>query len=214
MSDMRMENRFGVFLKKLIEERFLSMRKLSALTDIDTATISRIINGKRKATPQHLQKFANCLDVPIAELFEAAGYTVKQEQNSHSSDIQMSIEHIQHVLKTSNVYDQQFSIESVKQQLAHYEQYVQTEEGKEIIHKSFTDKLKKLGSIGPFINQLKEMFERFQLQKGTTRDLVIIGSAILYFIVPVDVIPDYIFPVGFIDDAVAVQMIHSLLSVK
>ncbi|MFZ7945886.1 helix-turn-helix domain-containing protein [Neobacillus sp. 19] len=214
MSDVNHENKLGLFLKRLIEERSLSMRKLSVLTEIDTATISRIINGKRKATPEHLQKFADCLDVPIVELFEVAGYSVKQEQIRNSSDIQMSIDRIQHVLTSSNVYDNQFSIESVKQQLAHYELYVQTEEGKDIILKSFTDKLKKIGSIGPFINQLKEMFERFQLQKGTTRDLVIIGSAILYFIVPVDVIPDYIFPVGYIDDAIAVQMIQSLLSGK
>ena len=66
-------------LKELLKERSLSMRKLSELTEIDTATISRIINGKRKATPEHLQKFANSLSVSIAELFVAAGYDIEQK---------------------------------------------------------------------------------------------------------------------------------------
>jgi hypothetical protein len=54
-------------------------KKFSELTDIDTATILRIIIGKRKANPGHLQKFADYLNVPISELFLVAGYSIKLE---------------------------------------------------------------------------------------------------------------------------------------
>jgi uncharacterized membrane protein YkvA (DUF1232 family)/plasmid maintenance system antidote protein VapI len=214
MSDEKIDKKLGLFLKKLLKERSLSMRKLSELTDIDTATISRIINGKRKANPVHLQKFADYLDVPITELFVVAGYSIEQKKISQQSDIFMSVESIQLLLESSNLIDNKFSIASVEQQLANYEQYVQTEEGKENILKSFGEKLKKLGSIGPFISQLKDMYEKFRLNKGTPRELALVGSALIYFIVSVDVIPDYIFPVGYIDDAMAIQIVTNLLTVK
>jgi uncharacterized membrane protein YkvA (DUF1232 family) len=40
------------------------------------------------------------------------------------------------------------------------------------------------------------------------------GSALLYFILPVDVIPDYIFPIGYLDDAIAVQLVLGWLPLK
>ncbi|MEH7331783.1 helix-turn-helix domain-containing protein [Neobacillus drentensis] len=211
MSDVKKDNKLGLLLKKLLKERSISMRKLSQHTEIDTATISRIINGKRKANPDHLQKFADYLQVPISELFIAAGFTIEDKNTTTQSNILMSVESIQNLLESSNLIDNKFSIASVEQQLSNYEQYVQTEEGKENILNSFGEKLKKIGSIGPFISQLKEMYEKFRLNKGTPRELAIVGSALIYFIVSVDVIPDYIFPLGFIDDAMAIQIVANLL---
>ncbi len=214
MSDLGTDNKLGLILKKLLKEQSLSMRNLSVLTEIDVATISRIINGKRKANPVHLQKFADSLDVPIVELFVAAGFAFEQKLTTQHSDIYMSVDSIQKVLETSDLYDSKFTIESVEQQLAHYKQYVQTEEGQESILKSFGDKLKKIGSIGPFISQLKDMYKKFCMKKATPPEIALMGSVLMYFIVSVDVIPDYIFPVGYIDDAMAVQIVRRLLSVK
>ncbi|MFF2448695.1 helix-turn-helix domain-containing protein [Neobacillus sp. NPDC058068] len=211
MSEGSKKNNLGLMLMELLKERSLSMRKLSELSEIDTATISKIINGKRKASPEYLQKFAECLGVPITDLFIAAGYPIEQQQERQHSDIHMSVDSIQNLLESSNLYDKKFSIASVEQQLAHYEQYTQTEEGKETILNSFEDKLQKVGSIGPFISNLKDMFERFRLRKGTPRELALIGAGLLYFILPVDVIPDYIFPIGYLDDAIAVQLVMKLL---
>ena len=126
----------------------------------------------------------------------------------------MSVESIQNLLEFSNLIDMKFSIASLEQELSNYEQYVQTEEGKENILKGFGEKIKKLASIGPFISQLKEMYEKFRLNKGTPRELAIVGSALIYFIVSVDIIPDYIFPVGFIDDAMAIQIVANLLNAE
>ncbi|MEH7548467.1 MULTISPECIES: helix-turn-helix domain-containing protein [Bacillaceae] len=213
MSDEKIDNKLGWFLKRLLKERSLSMRKFSELTGIDTATISRIVNGKRKANTGHLQKFAEHLNVPLSELFVIAGYSMKQE-GLQQSDILKSVQSIQNLLESSNIIDNQFSIVSVERQLAHYEQYAQTEEGKGNILNNFGEKLKKIASIGPFISQLKDLYEKFRLNRGTSRELAIIGSALIYFIVSVDVIPDYIFPIGYIDDAMAIQIVTNLLNVK
>ncbi len=215
MPEVKKSKPIGSLLKELLEKRSLSMRKLSELSKIDTATISRIVNGKRKARPEHLQKFATCLDVPIADLFAAAGYPMETEQKKiYSDELYLSVDSIQKVLKSSQLYDQNFTIERVEEQLEKYQQFAQTEEGKETILKSFDEKLQKLGSIGPFISHLKEMFDTFCSMKVSSHHLSIIGGVLLYFILPVDVIPDYIFPIGYLDDAVAVQLVSDLLTKK
>lgn len=212
MVNERKNNKLGLLLRGLLKERSLSMRKFSDLTGIDTATISRIINGKRKANLQHLQKFADCLNVPISELFNAEGYGIQGQEERPQSDIQKSVEVIQNYLESSNLLDKEFTIEQVDEELSHYGHYSETEEGKETILKGFEKKLQKIGSIGPFINDLKELYETFRQRKGTSYELAIIGSALLYFIITVDAIPDYIFPIGYIDDAIAVQIVLNSLA--
>lgn len=213
MSETGRNSDMGLLLKQLSRQRSLSMKKLSELTGIDNATISRIIHGKRRATPEHLRKFAECLEVPVADLFVAAGYLTEQEQGNPDSDrdIYSSIDTIRNILESSNLLNKKFTIEDVKHQLADYEQFSKTEEGRKTILTGFEKKLQKVGSIGPFISHLKDMFERFRSGKGTPYQLAIMGGALIYFILPVDVIPDYIFPIGYLDDAIAVQIALYLL---
>ena len=214
MPEGRKNNSLGLLLKDLLHERSLSMRKLSELTEIDTATISRISNGKRKATLHHLQKFADSLDVPMKELVEAAGYPIGQGQEKLQSDIHTSVDIIQGFLASSTLFDQKFSIDRVEQELVSYGKWTETIEGKDAIFSNFEKKLLKVDSIGPFISKLKELFERFCSGKGAPRELVSIGSALLYFIVTLDVIPDYIFPIGYLDDAIGVKLVVKSLSNK
>ncbi|MFF2177801.1 helix-turn-helix domain-containing protein [Lysinibacillus sp. NPDC058147] len=214
MAEQRNSNSLGLLLRELLKERSLSMRKFSELTGIDTATISRIINGKRNATPQHLEIFADFLEVPLINLFEAAGYPIEQRQEDSDSDIHTSVDAIQALLKSSNVYDDEFSVLNVEQKLESYGLYAQTEEGKNSILKDFDEKIKSVGSVGPFISKLKELYEKFASGKGTLFELTLIGSTLLYFIIPVDVIPDYLFPIGYLDDAIAVQLTTKALLKK
>ncbi|GAB2572391.1 DUF1232 domain-containing protein [Gracilibacillus alcaliphilus] len=200
---------FGNRLKELLHTRAISIRKCSEQTGIDKATISRIINGKRKVNIQHLNKFAVCLDVPITELMHAAGYSTDSQE---SLDIYTSMKEIDQTLKSADLYYDHFSKEAVHQQLDRYKQYVQTEDGKQTIHHQFKKKLDEVGSIGPFINQLKDFYVQFMQCKRTPSQLAIIGSALLYFIIPVDVVPDYIFPIGYVDDAIAVKIALKSLS--
>lgn len=56
------------------------------------------------------------------------------------------------------------------------------------------------------------MYCSFMSGRGTSRELMLMGGALLYFIMPVDLIPDYIFPIGYIDDAAAVQVVLNQLT--
>ncbi|MGK0701768.1 DUF1232 domain-containing protein [Priestia flexa] len=207
-------NGLGTQLKELLSKRSLSMREFSRLTNVDTATISRIISGKRKANLQHLEIFAECLNVPIAQLLQVAGYDVEQNKKDNNSDFQSLVEDMKLKLDLTYSLDKDFSLDRVKQQLNQYEQYSQTEDGQITILNNFEEKCKETGGLGPYINQLKEMYNRFRLKQGSKVELMLMGSALLYFIVPLDVIPDYTFPIGYLDDAMAVQLVHSLLSSK
>lgn len=207
MSEGEKNLRLGSLLKELLKQKSLSMRKLSELTGIDTATISRIINGKRKATPEHLQKFADCLEVQATTLFSAAGYLQEEKQEIANDGVYRSAENIQNILTSTNLLNKKFTLESVENELMIYQQFSQTDEGKETILNDFEEKVKKLGSVGPFINQLQNLFDKFYSMKASPQHLVVIGGALLYFIFPVDVIPDYILPVGYLDDALAVQLV-------
>jgi len=207
MSGNNKDNNLSLLLKKLLKEQSFSLRKFSELIDIDPATLSRIINGKRKATPDHLQRFAESLGVPISELFVAAGFPIQPEK----SELQASIDNIQGYLESSDPHFKKFTLDSLKQELVKYEQYSQTEEGKETILHQFQKKIQKVNSIGPFIDQLKAMYDNFHKNKGTPLEITLIGSALLYFILPLDCIPDYIFPIGYLDDAIVVKLISQSL---
>jgi len=203
-------NELGKLLKGFLKERSLSMRKFGQMTEIDAAIISKIINGKRKATPEHLQRFSDYLGVPISELYLAAGYPVDRKQ-SNAKD---SIGNIQTILETNLLVDREFREEDVKKELYKYEQFSQTTEGAEAILNQFEDKVEKVGSIGPFIQYLKNMYERFSQKRGTKVELALMGGALLYFITAVDCIPDYLFAVGYIDDALVINWVRTGLSLK
>lgn len=212
--DEQKKNQLGVLLKEQLRKRSLSLRELSERTQIDKATISRIINGKRKANLNHLQRFSESLGVSFDELMTAAGYAMEKTQESERPDIHSSVAVIEDVLQTSNVYDRSFTMEELKNKLNECEQYSQTEEGKRTILAEFESKIDKVAGIGPFLTRLHDMYSRFTSGRGTPRELLLMGGALLYFIVSVDVIPDYIFPIGYIDDAAAVHFVFNQLSYK
>jgi uncharacterized membrane protein YkvA (DUF1232 family)/transcriptional regulator with XRE-family HTH domain len=213
MAEVRINDSIGVMLKELLEQQSLSMRQFSKHTGIDTATISRIINGKRKANLQHLQKFADCLGVAITDFFiEEGDVPEKKEDQQYSDDIYSSVDSIQTILESTKIYDKKFTIEMVEQQLASYQQFAQTEKGSETIANRFEEKLQAVGGIGPSIEHLKDMYLKFSMKKGSGYELALMGAALMYFISPIDVIPDYIFPIGYLDDAIAVKIVLELLS--
>ena len=145
-------NNIGLLLKDLMKQHSLSMRALGRSTGINGTTISRIINGKRKANLEHLQKLADYFKVPMEEFLIAAGYSLEKEQEEFSSgDIHLAIDSIQHILEPSKAYNKKLTIESIKQKFDEYKQYSQTEEGKKNIFNGFEEKLQKVGGWVPLL---------------------------------------------------------------
>lgn len=198
-------SQFGQQLKSLLKERSLSMRKLSEQTGIDTATISRMANGKQAVKPEYIQRIASVLAIPAERLYRAAGYSVGSEPNGRT-DMHDSVDEIQQVLGHSKLYEPEFSTERVRQELMKCERYARTEEGTRLIHQDFEEKVSKVSGEGPFIEQLRNMYTCFCNPKVSWEEKAVFGSALLYFILTVDIIPDYIFPIGYLDDAIAINM--------
>lgn len=138
--------RFGVFLSKILQERNLSIRKLSKLCGIDHATISKIMNGKRKINLKHLEKFSMGLDIELPTLIKAAGYNMATKEEK-ASDIQVALEKIQQLIESSNLYHENFTLEKMEQEIVNYKIYSQTDEGKNTIFNQFNEKLKKQAEL-------------------------------------------------------------------
>ncbi|MFD1436506.1 DUF1232 domain-containing protein [Kroppenstedtia eburnea] len=208
---MAEEKGIGSLLKELLEERSLSMRRLSTITGVDTATISRIVNGKQQAKPKHLKLFASGLGVPLASLYKAAGYeygTTDEKQ----SDLHASVDMIREFIGASRVHDLEYTIDRVKKELVVYEHYARTEEGEQKIMQDFETKVQQVGGAGPFIEQLKQIHRQFSRGNVSPAERAVLGSALLYFILSTDIIPDYIFPIGYLDDAIAVKLVLNRVS--
>jgi uncharacterized membrane protein YkvA (DUF1232 family) len=188
------------------------MRKLSELTGIDVATISRIVNGKQPPKLSHLKQFAVHLQIPLEKLVNETVSVETDLDEDSPTDIFHSVDSLQDVLGLSYLFDQQFTTESVQKELVKYEQYAQTAEGNQKIHDDFRSKVEQVNGAGPFIEQLKEMYEIYSNENTSTEKRAVLGSALLYFILSTDIIPDYVFPIGYLDDAIAVQLVLRRLS--
>ncbi|MBU5591538.1 helix-turn-helix domain-containing protein [Clostridium sp. MSJ-4] len=206
------ELNLGIMIKSLLKEQSLSMRKLSLLTGIDTSTISRIVNGKQPPNINHLQKISQHLNVPIEKLLVAAGYDIGVLDKQISLNNNTVADIIQQITKYLDISDQECLIECVEKDLNKYEQYALTEEGKEMIYKNFDEKINNVNGVGPFIQQLKEMYEQFCNDSISTKERAILGSGLFYFILSTDIIPDYIFPYGYFDDVIAIKLVMDRLS--
>jgi uncharacterized membrane protein YkvA (DUF1232 family) len=87
-----------------------------------------------------------------------------------------------------------------------------TPEGSQKILTSFDQKVARAGGIGLVVRKLKVMFEYFRHPKTSLTKKGLVGAALLYFILPTDVIVDVIPFVGYIDDMTAALFVWNLLS--
>lgn len=69
MANENPNDRLGKLIKNFKRTRLI-YAPTRILTNIDPATVSRIINGKQPPKQKHLQKFAECLQVPPQLLFD------------------------------------------------------------------------------------------------------------------------------------------------
>lgn len=85
-------------------------------------------------------------------------------------------------------------------------------EGKRKILDDFNEKVHRVGGIQKVIDKLKTLYDYFRDPEISRMKKSLAGAALLYFIIPTDVIPDVIPVVGYLDDATAVAMVWKLLS--
>ncbi|MEY8001331.1 helix-turn-helix domain-containing protein [Clostridium sp. Mt-5] len=209
------KSELGSLIRDLLKKNLLSMRKLSALSGIDTATISRIVNGKQRANMNHLQNFSKYLNVPIEKLLIADGYDIDVLKNENFLNSPSFIKNIQELLRFSNLLDYHYDLSKIEDELDKYKRYAVTKEGKNTIYKNFKEKIEDINGSGLFVDELKQMYERFCDENASEEIHALLGSGLLYFILSVDIIPDYIFPFGYLDDVIAIKLIlHHIAEVN
>lgn len=87
-----------------------------------------------------------------------------------------------------------------------------TKSGQKEIKMRFNEKLSSSKGIDAIMNKLKLMYQYFLDPEVPPYKKVLIGAILLYFIHPVDVVPD-LFPLaGFLDDTVVVLYGWNLLN--
>ena len=81
-------NKVGEIIRSKREEKGMLLRHLAAMIDVDTAILSKIERGERKARREQIEKIANALeldneDLLIEYLSENIAYEILDEKKIH-----------------------------------------------------------------------------------------------------------------------------------
>jgi transcriptional regulator with XRE-family HTH domain len=189
-------------VKDLLQDQEMSMRRLAAATGIDVAAISKMLSGKQRVNPEYLQRIAECLKVNPIVLFEAAGFQLERNMSA----VEPNLTAICAGLFKDLGWNIQCTRLDIERELQKCEGYANTEEGQLLIVEKFVEKREQLNDSGVFSGVLDEMYAAFLISGISDIERQILGGALLYFIVATDAIPDYLFPVGYMDDAIALDI--------
>lgn len=206
---MNNQERLQKFLKNEMIYRKMTLRSFSKAVDIDHATLSKIINGKRQANINHIQKLSDSLSADFSFLLESAGF-----KNADRNELEETWGAVQKIVNDLTDIEEGIPYQRVTEEISYFESCSGTEEGSRIIHTEFDDKMKETSGIGKYTEQLKLMYGYFINDKDNHRSQLLVGAGLLYFIVTTDLIPDYLLPVGLLDDAFIVQVILQRLENK
>ncbi len=195
---------FGLWFKEILEKQGLSLRGLGKLTGIDPATLSRINSAKQRPTLSHLERIARALEVPLAQALGAAGFDTSTPPGGEDNSLHKAIR------KTAtSLADRLVPLSAI---LLEYQVLAGTEQGQTLIVERIPEKLRQSGAHGQFLSQVRALYDIALDDALPLNRRRAAGSALLYFILEADVIPDNESPIGYVDDAIAVQTVWESLS--
>ncbi|MBA4541744.1 MULTISPECIES: YkvA family protein [Thermoactinomyces] len=87
-----------------------------------------------------------------------------------------------------------------------------TDEGERTVLDQFNQKVERAGGIEALIEKLKVMYQYFRDPHVSKTKKGLVGAALLYFILPTDVVADWIPVAGYLDDMTAALLVWRLLS--
>ncbi|MGL6174583.1 MAG: helix-turn-helix domain-containing protein [Cellulosilyticaceae bacterium] len=202
----------GGLIRQVVKQKNLSLRQLGKEIGMDVSTLSRIVNNKQQPNIKHLEKISSALHIPLEELLRAAGHPVNPiTQVGHKIPDKGSLEDQDIFEICSQLEGEEFTTH-IERELDKYGQYMSVPEGKAMVMEQFESKLDSVGQIGPIVDLLKELYQLFCQADLARTLLILIGSGLLYFIIAPDIIPDFVFPLGFIDDTIAIKIITNKIA--
>ncbi len=186
------------------------MRQLATMTGINVGTISKMVTGKQRVNPEYLQRIAQTLSVSVDILFKAAGFDVETVR-THEIRRDASTNMMNELLEYLGHNKQSFSPSEIERELDKYEGYAKTVEGQDLIIEKYPEKRNQIVGSGTFVDDLDFMYERFVQEDISKEESAILGSGLLYFVLATDAIPDYVFPIGYVDDVLAMRITRKRL---
>lgn len=191
-----MHDRLGPLLRARLAARGRSLRAVAREAGVSHATLSRVLNGRTHPTRRVLEALAPVLGLAVGELVAAAGMGPPEQDSVWA------------VLRDMGIDPSPGEILGrVREGLVRLREYAATEEAFSLAREGLDRKVTALGARGPVIAKLRGL-GRLYLDGGDApwEARLAAGSAVLYFLHALDVIDDFIWPVGYIDDAVAVAL--------
>ncbi len=112
---------------------------------------------------------------------------------------------------TSEVEEHDYIGDSLDDLNSDYDSQKKYEEGKEYVEENFWAKLEKVGTKLSFLKDIKALFN-YMLNSNVPwfRKAVVVG-ALIYFISPIDSVPDFIPFAGYLDDLGVVTTVLKFL---
>jgi uncharacterized membrane protein YkvA (DUF1232 family) len=181
---------FSKLLQGELAKRGWSYSDLAARSGLHVSLISRVARGLRKPTATFVQRCAAAFGLPLPELMIAAG--LLDEALSHSGAPEAAA-------------------------LGPYIQYAATPEGEEEILTRLPTKMDRVkqqsdrgGKIAVLLEWVATLRDQFLCSSGAIK--AVIGGALLYFLSPVDLVPDFIPTAGLVDDLSVVTLVMGLVA--
>lgn len=170
----------------------LSLRALGRLSGVDHSLLSRLMSGAISPTPSLLARLAPALGLSVGQLYRDADLAVPAP-----------IEDALRAMGAGDGLDEQRLLGHLRL----LTEQAATERGRSSILREFPQKRREAALRGPILDCLDGLYEAFRSGALPPDIESEVGAALLYFIQPVDCIPDDHFPLGYLDDAMVVQLV-------
>lgn len=188
-------------LRRLVAEqlkaRQLSLRALARRAGVSHSAVSRLMSGASRPTPGLLRSLALPLGVPARALLEAAGLPSGEGDALYDA------------LWPPDVGTPPADLTArVKGELIRLKEYAATDEARRSVAERLAAKVEQLGMHEAASARLLRLANVYLGGGAPEEARLAAGAAVLYFLQSVDVIGDYLWPVGYLDDALALSLVE------
>jgi uncharacterized membrane protein YkvA (DUF1232 family)/plasmid maintenance system antidote protein VapI len=181
---------FGQFLQAQLASRGWNYSHFAMVSGLHVSLISRVLRGERAPSVNFARKTAAALGLPLETVMAAAGLYTDALAETGTQEAAA---------------------------LTPYVQYAATPEGEAELAQRLPAKLERIravedptGRIGLLLEKAALLWTRFQQSGGAVRTLI--GGALLYFVSPVDLVPDFLPLAGLMDDLAVLTLVMGLIS--
>ncbi|MDD2422493.1 MAG: DUF1232 domain-containing protein [Heliobacteriaceae bacterium] len=179
----------GPFLDAKINECGYTLRETARLAGVSPSTLSRVIRGKRRPSARLLRTLAPVLGCPLPTLLAKAGIN-SPEPESEPIDQATGL-----------------LLDRLLLELPKYRAFGDTKEGQRLIKQELDAYITKSRQVLPDLGRIEELKCLWHDYQWATPYLSWISGALLYFISPCDLIPDFLGAIGYIDDVLIINWV-------